>query len=1459
MSNEPLNIEINALKRFKELSAIEDQTQVVRLAGECSEFIFKSVCIRLFNKQENDYDIREPLQFLNKKEDDGGVNFFYKKDEKGKTNSKLIRIQGLSRSIAPLANLVKHTGDNSLPNEANTQKAIISEIIVWYFTDISNYQHLNIDQQDKQLITNALNLIPSNIPSNLEIITSDTFQRENFSDEKSLNQLTIDYFLKFNNNPNNLKRVIANDIHIIPDETFNIRVESEDEQISANDIISKASIGQPVLLKIMAVGGVGKSTLLWHLIKQLSTDYKTFFLKRADPDCIKYIFQELVTASKVPVLLFLDDVVSYEENKENLVRFGEAISEFASVAPIILFASERGYRYDKFKGKKEFEKNFPTELTVHYSNNSIREQVFEKIFQSLNLNNEIVSTDVKNHCKSVFNQHKFESIIDSTFNLIVYLKKDFPNINYRFDWEDWNEACTDKFEVLNELFKIIAFFYQFGIQVPIDFLKDHFAEVRNVKDLLRELLGNFQEMYSPIVSISTDNGEESLALRHEKLGEWYFQIIPQGESSAKDFFKDFLSNVKSRSASYLFRNISRKNSDFQFSSYSKQLPNDKILKIINSYLLNINESDYEEEEYKMLMEKHFVLLNLGKDIEANEPLEKIIQLNRKNVFALVRLAYYVKHSDFERAEKLFKEALNLEPQNSYPLIELFILYYQYPELKQFENFQVEKVFPYAKENLRFANMLLQYIERNFQRLPVSTISNLHDLYATHKVLGNDIAELLMVKGAFKDSFTVLEKLKSDAELLSRKYRSKTIHLLIKLYKVQNSTDDKSLKTAKEILNEYYKNEELNSEANFFYAQILSLNKKNSDFKRAETFFKKAFEQDKSTKNFFAITRFYREYATHIIDKENSNLPKAIIVFLKGINHVRDRIKTLITNKTPYEIELCIFLNEIVQAYFFHASKLDDSSKKYINLISSIENETEKLLEKCLTELSKKLPNPSASSFSNYLIDEDDLQLYSKACSVSYDFYSSKVARINKDNSSPTESLQYLTKVKEILNKALAFDEDNPRLIINLIDTKIKLNETDIASRVEKIDFVEFTIKQKARLSRLLIQKGQKDLGIKLIYKFGQLNSTDIKVKNDLAICYIEARLWNYAIKVFSDLKKANDYTLIILRRLALELPTNSEERANAKIALSKEYLKRSKDYIRVIKRNICMTFFVTGKTSESFKYYQNNRFHIDTDITKALNVRAAFAELCKEWQNEFIGNLAKSISVAETIVDKQGRYDDGLEIITQILDNLLSLKYDFDSIIYNFKNDDPQREKIKTIIIKSINILFKVIESKTALTDKAVEQSNSIIKYYKNKLFNKVFVNKLIRNESKLIAYKFAETLEWIENYHKSEPDIVRMLGRYYTMKGAFPKAKGLFNKGLNLPQNDTQLCYLHNNLADWIMIQIEKKGLKSFGNENAIKNKIKEAEKHINKCKELVPTFQYYDASMERLDALKQKYIANE
>ena len=90
----PIDFENNSLRIFKDLmnlSPIDNPTQIVRLSGECSELIFKAVCVRKFNESESSHEINEPLAYLN----EDGRNFFYDSSLRKPVSPKLQRIQKL--------------------------------------------------------------------------------------------------------------------------------------------------------------------------------------------------------------------------------------------------------------------------------------------------------------------------------------------------------------------------------------------------------------------------------------------------------------------------------------------------------------------------------------------------------------------------------------------------------------------------------------------------------------------------------------------------------------------------------------------------------------------------------------------------------------------------------------------------------------------------------------------------------------------------------------------------------------------------------------------------------------------------------------------------------------------------------------------------------------------------------------------------------------------------------------------------------------------------------------------------------------------------------------------------------------------------------------------------------------------------------------------------------------------
>lgn len=621
----------------------------------------------------------------------------------------------------------------------------------WYSDeyDIINWENIWESEKHKYLPSVPKNSIA---PKTLEIITNNYFDKEVVSEEQK-KQITIDYYLKFNNSWSYIKRVIANDIHIIPINSFKIKIQGEEEEkknIKIEEILQIATKGQPVLIKIAAVGGVGKSTLLWHFIKIFSKSSNCFYIERADPNAIDYLFENIIVAkTDSPVLLFLDDVVSSEENKKNLISFGEAIAEKSPNAPIVLFAAERFYRYERFKEKKDFERNFSSVISLPYSNDSIRNKVFEKIYDSLNIAEENPSSKFKEDCQNIFNQYDFDSLIDSTYHLIKYLQKSTSsiNINYKFDWEDWTEACNNniqKYGILEDLFKLVAFFYQYGIPVPFDYLKEHYKNSPRINDLTREIIGNFGEEYSPIVLENDEDSEKRiLRLRHEKMGEWFFQNTTDSKQVEKELFLEFIDNIKSRPACYLFRNIHR-SAEFLISHLHQYLSNKKRIKVIDGYLSTVEKSDYTEEEFKTLMEKHFTLINMGQSEDSLTPLEEILKHNEDNIFAATRLATCIENEYPERAEKLYKQAQESSKKNKIITLSLYRLYYANPALKQFEDYQ-NSIFEIASANTSFAFYLIGFIENNIGKLFQSTLVHILNLHPSHILLRLNIAELLINK------------------------------------------------------------------------------------------------------------------------------------------------------------------------------------------------------------------------------------------------------------------------------------------------------------------------------------------------------------------------------------------------------------------------------------------------------------------------------------------------------------------------------------------------------------------------------------------------------------------------------------------------------------------------------------------------------------------------------------------
>ncbi len=1282
-----------------------------------------------------------------------------------------------------------------------TKQVRLTNLIVNFFND----KYRDTDEAILPVQNNSLTLQSlSNLPFNLENLTPETFENEIFNTQSLFKDFVFDYYLKFNNNYTVLKRVVANEIHIKPKEKLKIRFEGEFTNLTFDNIVDKANLGgKPILLKILAVGGVGKSTLLWHLIWKNCGKYTSYYLKSADPDCIYFLINNL-TKSENTLLLFIDDLVTHQENRENLLRFGEAIAELTSTVPVVLVVSERFFRYEKFNRIATFESNF-VEFYLPYSNVFIKKDFFERMFDNLTTNSDNLKEDFKSHCFKIFSNRKFESLIDATINLMMQIYEKIPVEikKYKFDWDDWNDICPKD---LKELYKIVAFFYQFGVKVPLDFVKEYFVDIRNVVGELSEMLSSLDQ--TPILLCEMNDGKPGLQLRHEKMGEWFFLIQNKktGFDLGSDFFKTFFKNIYTESYSYLFRNIIRNNPEFIESQYSKLITNEKILEIIDNYLSLQQEDKLVEEDYKMLTEKHFILTTLGRVDESIEPLEIILKNEHTvNIFARTRLAKCIQESDPQRAEILVNEVLDVDNNNSYAIFLLYTIYYKSQNWVKFVDYELT-IYNKAKSNIYFTNKWFFIIDKYFDKLYKSTIRNLIELYSVNISLGLNIAEILIDKKEFSETSILFNKFENDLDSLSCNSRNYFAKLIIKMYNIQNIISDKYLITAEKILKENYIQNRENAETILLLAKLFTLKKSKENFRNAIHLMDELWMYSKSSKTFLNISRFYRNYAKQYSTSEIKDLPKSITVLLKGINFIKTRMSAFAYGKSIYEIELSLFYSELIKSYDYHSCYLSDPTSKYSSIISKAEIECELLLKKIISQFAAKLPKSNAGVYSNYIVRQREISIFSKTVNIYYEYYSNKINRYKTIEES--YKINTYLKIINLFEHALYYDSENAALWINYVNAKILIEDENLETIVLKMNFENFNTKQKAKLCRILFLKGQDGIANKIISKFGRLNSSDLYVKNDLAFCYYKAKSWGYAINIFSgaEVNDINHNSVKVIKNIIREMPSDTEERLKDIIFLSELVLKYNNEESEFLRNKICKSIFIWKGENASLSYFSKNLKYFKNSIKKGIKPKFAFKIKREEWYPELLEYNEKKVDIIKTIVEEQDRFKKGLELVEILFKRMFGYYLNYSNIPYNHQGVNEFQRKVQSIFRRGINILIKILEKEDANSTNSFRLIFQLLRF-NNPLFNKTILKKIIFPESTQVEVFQEEIVKYfsLPENNKSDSDILRTIGRYYLGKYYYKKANSFFKAGLRFSKGSEQKCYSNINLADLIITKIEK------------------------------------------------------
>lgn len=633
----------------------------------------------------------------------------------------------------------------------------IEPVCNWFFVkcELYNWKERFIDPRLRQYeatfmetlskyIQNTV-IVSKNIQKNFQLITEDTFSAEIVDNDRRAN-LSIGFYTKFNNSFNTTKRIVANNILIEPNDNFEIKFPNEKENVLLpfKEIISKSDFIQPLLVKIMAEGGAGKSTLLWCLIHKLCSTHKTIYFENADIEALEYVFESIVTNKEnSPVVLFLDQVVTNELNHESLSQFGEVISKYSYKARIALVCTERPYRYRSFKKINDFERKFGVVGTINYSCKSIKEKVFQKVIEHLRPEGLIYTSQQEKDYLNKFNEIKSNSIIDNIFNLLIHLKQEYPEISYEFDWVDWEK--NNKYKELNFLFEIVAFFYQFGVPVPIEFKNNMLLENINPLIMFTAIEEYKKDQSAPI---SIEDG--FLRLRHEKIGEWFFIDMANSANRQEFIYNSFINDISDEYSAYIFRNLTE-NPEFKETKFGKNLHANKRIEVIQNYVKNENPKSEPYAKAVFYISSQYQELGHPKDAET--VLEELLLHQPENVYAVHKLGQInFSLRNYDIAEAYYKKAFEKE-ESVYTIGGLYKLYDKTNNIVELYKIK-KKLIELSKGDVNYAHSFLNMFS-NIENIYLNELAELNKLWRYNLPFRSKLSQAYAAKENFAHAASVL--------------------------------------------------------------------------------------------------------------------------------------------------------------------------------------------------------------------------------------------------------------------------------------------------------------------------------------------------------------------------------------------------------------------------------------------------------------------------------------------------------------------------------------------------------------------------------------------------------------------------------------------------------------------------------------------------------------------------------
>ncbi|MFK7797964.1 MAG: tetratricopeptide repeat protein [Aureispira sp.] len=489
---------------------------------------------------------------------------------------------------------------------------------------------------------------------------------------------------------------------------FNIVV----HQLQEDNIVMRQAFGQCLqkaiasekqfsLIKILAAGGTGKSTFLLNLAHYYQKLYFILFLDGAKvKDFVAIIAAINKMKSNIsphnPILIMVDNAAAFD----NLYQLPEQLENNFNAFNFVMVIAEREFRYNEVSTKEAFENHFLSPpLLIQYVSDEVIPQIFNRfaqiLLQSQQIDNQPTISNIRKEASAIFFRDQTFSVVDRIYQTLIELKAN-DRIQYTFDWEDW-DAFIDQQHKTNpsrwkELYTLIALFYQFGLPLELELCSKH----ANIDlDLLLNTI-RADEVNFPIYRYTQtrhSDGIEYLALRHEKVAEWYFR---QGNSKQKQeraiyFLKVFLEGIEGQLEEYLLLKLLKQPelaANFIYKNFweatAKKKTNQTKKQTVNQLRIQYLPV-FTTTKYQLLTEIGHTFVRTNQPKQALEYLEKAIELNPNNIHSYTELGkVYQKLSKFDKAEEVLLKAIQIDSQNVHTRTELGKVYQQQQEWNKAE-------------------------------------------------------------------------------------------------------------------------------------------------------------------------------------------------------------------------------------------------------------------------------------------------------------------------------------------------------------------------------------------------------------------------------------------------------------------------------------------------------------------------------------------------------------------------------------------------------------------------------------------------------------------------------------------------------------------------------------------------------------------------------------------------------